>query len=435
MQSEQLLDEIVEQAYREFKDVVDQVSQGGLERLATLEADVLKGLLHFGSAIISKILQAKTEDEAESCACLHCLGPTQSLARRNRGARSLTGAIRYERRVFRCPACHCLISPMDRALGLAKGESLTAHAKQEVARLSGRMDFEAVVQTLRDLTGLELTDGGARRVAQTIGKRVADARESVSSGGPLPAVKDAPDVLVLEADGVHGRFDESDPWHEVMVGVVGSCVVDEGEARVVRREVVTIPRNRPVFWKCFEDAAIRNGLFASKRVLFIADAGGGNFDAVTRFAPHAIQILNFYHAAQHLKTALDLIDEGKSDKRFEGQRRCLLAHDGVRHVISNLERLAGRASAALAPDKRKKLATEIEYFRKNRQRMRYAYFRKQGWPIGSGAVEGACKSVFQERFKQSGMAWTTQGMRAIAALRDADQSNSWTHVVSPRLAA
>ncbi|MCK6439559.1 MAG: hypothetical protein L6Q71_05095 [Planctomycetes bacterium] len=61
------------------------------------------------------------------------------------------------------------------------------------------------------------------------------------------------------------------------------------------------------------------------------------------------------------------------------------------------------------------LRREIEYFRKNRLRMRYASLHARGYPIGSGLIEGLCRSVFQERFKESGMTWTTRGLRAIAA--------------------
>jgi hypothetical protein len=60
---------------------------------------------------------------------------------------------------------------------------------------------------------------------------------------------------------------------------------------------------------------------------------------------------------------------------------------------------------------------EAEYFERNRQRMRYPNFRKQGLFIGSGVIEAECKTVVGARLKQSGMFWTVRGANAITALR------------------
>ena len=43
--------------------------------------------------------------------------------------------------------------------------------------------------------------------------------------------------------------------------------------------------------------------------------------------------------------------------------------------------------------RRKKIARELKYFRRNRHRMRYAALKEQGLPIGSGVTEAACKTL------------------------------------------
>jgi len=59
----------------------------------------------------------------------------------------------------------------------------------------------------------------------------------------------------------------------------------------------------------------------------------------------------------------------------------------------------------------------ILYLFHNRGRMRYHLFREAGYPIGSGTVESACKTVVQQRLKQSGMRWSRLGAQAMLALR------------------
>ncbi len=68
---------------------------------------------------------------------------------------------------------------------------------------------------------------------------------------------------------------------------------------------------------------------------------------------------------------------------------------------------------------------EMGYFEKNKERMRYDNFRRQGVFVGSGVVEAGCKTVIGQRLKQSGMHWTVNGANSIIALRCCFFSNRW----------
>jgi hypothetical protein len=63
------------------------------------------------------------------------------------------------------------------------------------------------------------------------------------------------------------------------------------------------------------------------------------------------------------------------------------------------------------------LRVEADYFKRNRERMRYPQFRRQKLFVGSGVIEAACRTVIAKRLKQSGMFWTVRGANAIIALR------------------
>jgi hypothetical protein len=71
------------------------------------------------------------------------------------------------------------------------------------------------------------------------------------------------------------------------------------------------------------------------------------------------------------------------------------------------------------------LKREVTFFKNNKDRMEYARYRRNGWPIGSGVIEAACKSIVKCRFCRSGMRWTRTGGQVIMTLRALLKSGRW----------
>ena len=97
------------------------------------------------------------------------------------------------------------------------------------------------------------------------------------------------------------------------------------------------------------------------------------------------------------------------------------ADDGAERILRVLKYHRGRAQG----NKRKRLETQLTYFRNQRHRMHYAEYLRAGLPIASGVIEAACKTLVTQRLKQSGMAWTPSGGQAILTLRSLIQSGRW----------
>jgi hypothetical protein len=137
--------------------------------------------------------------------------------------------------------------------------------------------------------------------------------------------------------------------------------------------------------------------------------------------PKGTEVLDFYHACEHLKRALDAVyGEGSPRSRaaFE-KNRVILKEDsrGVDHVIRSFVHLRSHRKG------RRVLERELAYFRKNRSRMRYASYRRRKLPIGTGVTEAACKTLVTQRMKHSGMRWLQAGGQAILTLRGLIQSD------------
>jgi hypothetical protein len=152
----------------------------------------------------------------------------------------------------------------------------------------------------------------------------------------------------------------------------------------------------------------------------LADGAKDNWSYLGTALPRGPEIIDFYHACDHLKSAFDAAygeNSSRSKAQFEKYRHLLRdEEEGVEKVIRALCHLRD------AHPRKKKLSTELAYFRRYRHRMCYAKARAQNLPIGSGVVEAACKTLATERMKRSGMRWRHTGGQAILTLRALHQS-------------
>jgi len=156
------------------------------------------------------------------------------------------------------------------------------------------------------------------------------------------------------------------------------------------------------------------------QVVKLADGAKDNWRYFGTLVPKGLSVVDFYHAAQHLHGALvAAYGEASAKGQAQGEKlRHLLRHDdkGVAKVIRALCHLREQHPRS------QKIATELGYFRDNRERMRYAELAGRNLPIGSGVVEATCKTLVTQRMKRSGMRWRQPGGQAILTFRALAQS-------------
>ena len=139
-------------------------------------------------------------------------------------------------------------------------------------------------------------------------------------------------------------------------------------------------------------------------------------------------IVDFYHAAQRLTTmAESLFGVGREASAWAAKMRKLLKKpNGPFRVLHSAAAL--RARYRMSAKAKKEFQTAYNFLRTRTRYMRYAEFRAQGLPIGSGITEAACKTVFTQRLKLSGMRWTNEGAQVILNLRVILLSRVWDEV-------
>ena len=136
------------------------------------------------------------------------------------------------------------------------------------------------------------------------------------------------------------------------------------------------------------------------------------------------EVIDFYHAIEHIAAAADLRSNWPKRERkqwLKCQRRRLKAGK-VDLVIAAIDELCvGR--------KAKQLARERDYFASNRKRMRYAEFRSQGIPCGSGAIESAIRRIVNMRLKGNGIFWREENAERMLHMRANLKVGRWREMV------
>ena len=284
---------------------------------------------------------------------------------------------------------------------------------------------------LTALAGVDVETRQVERCAEALGRDIADDERSVTE---QPAAALAPTMYLgldgtgvpvrpTEVEGRRGKQpDGSAKTREVKLATVWTAEGRDTQGRPVRdRGSVsynaavesaasrdTDPQPAAFAQRAYREA-IRRGFDSAAQRVVIGDGAAWIWNLAAEHFPGAIEIVDIYHAKQHLcdvakaiyGPGTDLADRWARDRRAELDAGRLCA------VVAAL-----RIHVETTPEARKC----IHYLFGNRHRMRYPQFRARGLCVSSGVVEAGCKQI-GDRLKRAGMRWTVAGANAIIALR------------------
>jgi hypothetical protein len=285
------------------------------------------------------------------------------------------------------------------------------------------------------LAGLSVTTKAVERTAETIGEDIAARQEEnmqramqlelpVAMGQGIPILYVQMDgtgvpMVRTETQGRAGKRD-GEPAHtrEAKLGCVFTQTTEDQEGRPLRDEgsttyVGAIETAEEFGLRLYAEAWQRGWARAEKKVV-IGDGADWIWNIVQLHFPDATQIVDLYHARQHLwELAAKLYpNDSPHQRRWMMTKQDKLDNGKIESLVASLRSL-GSSHPGLA----KQIRTEADYFQANAERMRYPKFHRQKLFVGSGVIEAGCKTIIGTRLKQSGMFWTVRGANAIIALR------------------
>jgi hypothetical protein len=165
----------------------------------------------------------------------------------------------------------------------------------------------------------------------------------------------------------------------------------------------------------------------AQELIFVSDGAEWIWNLVEFYYPQAIQIVDWFHAVEHLTPVAALLGAESAAARTWLKR--------VRDDLwaGRLDEVIAACTAHTTPGRKDDPAQKaVTYFSNNRQRMNYPTYRAKGYQIGSGTIESGCKQIGLQRLKVPGATWQKEGARRVAKARAAFLSNQWSLVTARR---
>jgi hypothetical protein len=399
----------------EFRKLLEEKfpEQGSsLQRIEELTEEI-------GRAIEEKIEDDATRQEGRgysgSFAVCQCGGMARFVRDYDKRVVTLHGERAIPRSYYHCSDCGRGFCPVDETLGLDSGCTSIA-VRARIARLAAMVPFGRCSTELGHLCGIEISAKTVERVAESvgsqIGRKTAEMESYVLSGKAEPPQL-APDRLYVTVDGAMAPMKEG--YRECKVGAVYEAKADaDGDVIAYNIEHAgTFGDSEKIGDRLYALAFMR-GVENCADVVVLGDGGRWIWKQAKNNFPRATQILDFYHAAEHLSEVAHAW-YGAGTKKADDwlKERSLDFLEGRWDTVMR----SVRAWKALDPEDIKTKNDNLGYFRRNRARMRYDHYRKNGMHIGSGIAESSCKCLVQARLKGSGMRWTEAGAESILQLR------------------
>lgn len=349
------------------------------------------------------------------------------------------GPVSVKRRLYRCSADRAVV-PVELRAGIIDGY-WTPLAARQASYLVAHVTPQEGESVLRELGNMAPSKSSLDRLPKYLSAGWEARREqfeaslraayevpeaavsmAVSLDGVMVAMKDGE----REAKRTHSRAAGKSTKGPAGYQEVGCATVSFYDAEGARLDTVRMGR-MPESKKATLKTMLRMEVESMLRqcpeltVVKVADGARDNWSYLDALVPEGTAVVDFYHAAQQLKAALDAAygeSSAKGQAQFSKLRHVLIEDgDGVERVIRALAYLR-----TIHPRKRR-IGEVLRYFRRNRHRMRYYETKVQNLPIGSGVVEAACKTLVTQRLKRSGMRWRHEGGQAILTFRAITQSN------------
>lgn len=300
---------------------------------------------------------------------------------------------------------------------------ISPYARQVLCYLGQQKVYAEAEKELQMLKGIHISAKQIENVCHYYGEKLEEKiQQEIASGGTPPKQNDGKKYYAMLDGGM--LLTREEKWKEMKLARIFNAT-----------EIISINKNRNYIGESTYVAhlgnhksflqKVENCLDNKGEIIFVADGAKWIWKWVEAMYPESTQILDYYHASQHLCQWAEMAIKDEQQKKNWIHAQCLWLHNnGIDTVIENIKQLKINCTHL-----RKSRQTLIEYYLTNRSRMQYKTYKERGLMIGSGPIEAAHRHVIQQRMKLSGQRWTINGAQQIVNLRVAEKSNNWEKVI------
>ena len=393
--------------------------------LGALEQAVRAKMQQLGKGLLQRLVQRQPNGYKGSSIFCNCGGSKRFVGHRAKDINTIFGWIKIQRAYYHCRDCGAGLVPYDIDSGLGHGQLSPGLAKA-CCLLAVDDSFEQTSRKIEEVFGQKVSPNTIDRLTHQVGTVLLQQADQeltdFQKNRYIPRAQITPKRLYIAVDGT--TVHETDGWHEAKIGVI----YWEDEHQEGKSYYVGGFDNSETFGWHFWSQACRCGLREADEVILLGDGAPWIRTEHHRHFGRATFIIDWYHACQHVwYCGKALFGEGaESTEKWVKKRLDWLWDGWTKRLLDDLQEQRKKHRGS----KREAIDALIHYISVNEGQMCYDVFREEGYDIGSGAVEGACKYVVGKRLKQSGMIWNRIGSSSILALRITWLNKQWERLWS-----
>jgi len=463
-QIERNVDEALDWLRPRLIDLTGSLRAGPLTpaRFCQFEQALFQLLLAFGRLVLELILNGLEGDGGSLPQ--HVIYQEQGYRRlgkktRNAHVATLFGTVCLWRFGYRCwdslvkEAC---IFPLELQLGLIEGvtPALAEHIGTRMADAGATQG--RVLRELKQEHHVSLGVKRLRKLVAALSEDLSEHRQAAQVEALLEALRTANSsagnrkpVLAVGRDGITMREYKHRFWEVATAATI--TVFDRAGKRLTTIYLAWPPELGQATMSQMMTDLLREVLMKWDGPLptlaYVADSGGNEssyFEERLRHMRHPRtgarlswqRVVDYFHAAERVWTMAAAL-YGKGTAKYHAWARRMLRilktkPRGIKRVLHSAASLLARNH--LGKSRTKEFRKAYRYLRKRTKWMRYGDYKKRHIPLGSGITEAACKTIFTQRLKLSGMRWTKSGAQQILTLRTILLSRTWQATYAMSLA-
>jgi hypothetical protein len=390
---------------------------------------------------LQRAIEQGEERYAEKEVPCRCGEPARFVSKREAVLWTVFGKVDYKRRYYLCAGCHQGQSPLDQKYGIVPGQ-VTQTLSSLLGVLGVEVAFEEASQLAERFLLFRVSDNTVRKQTEGYGNAQAQAeKEWIEKAENEKSLQVRERNLAYRSGRIYASIDGAHvplqhEWRELKTlcwykvekpGISASrkrrrqAVGEQNQLQAKDMKYHCDIMEAEQFGRLLWATGIQNNADTYDEVVFVSDGAVWIWKLVEKYFPQAIQIVDWYHASQYLTPIAEAaFGTGTSQaQEWLTQAKADLWEGRIQDVLQ-----ACRAFLRLAHT-RPFAEKAISYYTNNEKRMDYARFRQQGYLIGSGTIESACKQIAAARLKCSGARWSLAGVIATAKARAAWLSKTW----------
>lgn len=456
----EVLNEIACELAEMLKTAILAKEENGEEivKIAEIETDMRETLRQIGNLALSKLLSSMQRTPASEIAC-ECGGSLHYQRMREATIISVFGKTTYKRAYYAGCRCKQGKAPIDEQFGLEPGK-VTSGLSMLLALAGIGFSYDESSKWIKSFLLFDVAENTVRSETGRMGRIQEKQEEKLIEQsqkesylqerqrhpghipGRLYGAMDAAKVRIEPRPKKGAEKEKHEDWRDMKVlcwfetETVSPSQRSVRQKQKVERELLPLrAKNKRYSCDIIEANEFGKLLWATgctvnadlcPDLVFLGDGAVWIWNLVSKYYPHAKQVVDWYHAEEHLeKVAMSAFDDPSQRAHWLSEVTQSLWNGQVEDVIAACSTLA--PSCLLAEQ-------AVTYFTNNCERMRYDQFRAAGYMIGSGTIESACKQIVSQRLKLPGAQWHVTGAVQTAKARAAWLSGQWQYLCSLRSA-